>query len=275
MSLGRLVLFLLTVLAFLMAAVAFTWGPPPLWVPVVFALGYIGVLLWGVMDLRLRMFGDAICFVKDAGPCLSLTFDDGPDPVSTRLVLKALREENVRATFFVVGKKAERHPEVLKEIVAAGHELGIHSYAHERLYSLLPPERVKADIERTREIIFSATGVRPIWFRPPVGQMSPRTALGAERAGVTVIGWGVRALDGLSKTTNEKCQRRVVAGLAPGAIILLHDGWEREDVDPLRGLLGCPAGVRTLGPILTACREKGLVPVTIHDLLQSSGELSR
>lgn len=275
MSIGRLLLFLLTAIAFVMAVLAFTVGPPPLWVPAGLSVVYLGVIFWGVMDLRLGMFGDAICFVKDAGFCVALTFDDGPDPVSTPLTLNALRKGNAHATFFVVGKKAERHPELLRQIVLEGHELGIHSYAHERLYSLLPPERVKADIERTQAIVFSATGQRPIWFRPPVGQMSPRTARGAERAGATVIGWGVRGLDGLKKTTDEKCERRVVAGLAPGAIVLLHDGWEREESDPLVGLTDAPAGVRSLARILAACRERGLVPVTIRELLRSSAEFSR
>lgn len=275
MSIGRVLLFLLTALAFVMAALAFAIGPPPLWVPAGFAALYLGVIFWGVMNLRLAMFGDAICSVKDADSRVALTFDDGPDPVSTRLVLQTLRKQRARATFFVVGKKAERHPDLLKEIVREGHELGIHSYAHERLYSLLPPERVKADIERTREIIFSATGVRPIWFRPPVGQMSPRTALGAERAGATVVGWSVRARDGLKSTTDDECERRVVSGLQSGAIVLLHDGWERMEVDPALGLEACPAGVRSLERILVACRRRNLTPVTVQELLRTSAELSR
>jgi peptidoglycan/xylan/chitin deacetylase (PgdA/CDA1 family) len=273
-SIGRLLLFLLTALAFVMAGFALSFGPPPLWVPVGFAALYLGIIIWGVMDLRLRMFGDAICSVPGARACLALTFDDGPDPVSTPLVLEALRQGSAHAPFFVVGKKAERHPELLRQIVAEGHELGIHSYAHERLYSLLTPERVRADIQRTQEIVFSATGSRPIWFRPPVGQMSPRTALGVERAGATVIGWGVRALDGLATTTDERCKSRVVSGLIPGAIVLMHDGWEREPVDPSRGLLGCPAGVRNLGSILAACRERSLHPVTLRALLESATDPS-
>jgi peptidoglycan/xylan/chitin deacetylase (PgdA/CDA1 family) len=271
-SLGRLLLFVLIALSFVMVALAFTWGAPPLWVPIGFAALYFGVIFWGVMDLRLSMFGDAICSVPEAESCVALTFDDGPDPVSTRLALRALREGKARATFFVVGKKAEKYPEILREIVAEGHELGVHSYAHERLYSLLPPERVKADIERTREIILSATGVCPVWFRPPVGQMSPRTAKGVERAGAVVIGWTVRALDGLRKTTEATCERRVLTGLKAGAIVLLHDGWEREEVEPAAGLLGCPTGVRSLPKILAACRKAGLSPVTVQELLASTAE---
>lgn len=272
MSLGRLLLFLLTALSFVMVALAFTFGPPPLWVPIGFSALYLGLIFWGVMDLRLSMFGDAICSVPEAHSRVALTFDDGPDPVSTRLVLAALREAKARATFFVVGKKAERYPEILREIVADGHELGVHSYAHERLYSLLPPERVKADIERTRDIIFAATGARPVWFRPPVGQMSPRTAAGVERAGAVVIGWNVRALDGLKKTSDDECERRVLSGLKEGAILLLHDGWEREEVDPKAGQSGCPAGVRILPKVLAACRERGLRPVTIQGLLAGAAE---
>ncbi len=270
MSLGRLLLFLLTALAFVMAGVAVFIEPPPLWVPMGFALGYVVVVGLGVMNLRLGMFGDAICEVKEARDKVALTFDDGPDPVGTRLVLRLLEEHGAQATFFVVGKKAERHPDLLREIVKAGHTLGVHSYRHERLYSLLPPERVREDIERTRQIIFEHTGVRPVWFRPPVGQMSPRTALGVERAGVMTIGWGVRALDGLKRAQDDDCYRRVERGLRSGAIVLLHDAWERDAIDAALGTSGCPAGVRVLPQILQACRDKGLAPVSIEKLLEAA-----
>jgi peptidoglycan/xylan/chitin deacetylase (PgdA/CDA1 family) len=276
-SSGRFLLYFLTASSFLLAGLAVLVGPPPLWVPVAFGALYLGVIVVGVMNLRLQMFGDAVCQVPDAPGKVALTFDDGPDPVGTRQVLSILAEANVKATFFVVGEKVARHPEVVREIAAAGHTLGVHSYDHPRMYSLLPPRAVKADIERTRDQIEAATGVRPIWFRPPVGQMSPRTARGVDLAEAVVVGWNVRALDGLRRTEPKKAEERVTKALADGAIVLLHDAWERDEIVPSEEgaeLGACPAGVRALPEILRACRARQLAPVTLEELIASSKELS-
>jgi peptidoglycan/xylan/chitin deacetylase (PgdA/CDA1 family) len=170
-----------------------------------------------------------------------------------------------------------RHPEVLREIVDAGHTLGVHSYDHPRMYSLLPPRAVRADIERTRDQIEEAVGIRPVWFRPPVGQMSPRTARGVDLAEAVVVGWNVRALDGLKRTEPKKAKQRVLRGIASGAIVLLHDAWERDEILPKeqdQALEACPAGVRALSEILTECQARDLVPVTLEDLIAASKELS-
>lgn len=269
MSLGRLLLYFMTAMSFVFAAYAILVEAPPVWVPVVYFVMYAGLIVWGVMNLRLRMFGDAICAAPEAGARVALTFDDGPDPVTTRETLRILRDSGVRATFFVLGSKAEKYPEVLREIAADGHVLGLHSYAHPRLYSLLPPRVVQDDIERCRSIIERATGKRPIWFRPPVGQMSPRTARGVELADAVVLGWSVRGLDGLEQTTEGQCYERVASGLRGGAIVLLHDAWERREVpegsDPYAS---APAGVRALERIIRTCRERDLHPVTVTELLE-------
>ncbi len=270
MSLGRLLLYLLTAISFLMVAFAILVEPPPLWVPVVLFVVYFAVIGWGVMDLRLGMFHDAICELREAKGAIALTFDDGPDPVGTRLVLDQLKKHGAHATFFLVGKKVEQHPEVAREIARAGHTIGVHSFRHERLYALLPPTRVKDDIQRTRDVIHSATGVRPIWFRPPVGQMSPRTSKGVTEAGATVIGWSVRALDGLRRTTDERCRKRVLPRLRDGAIVLFHDSWETAPVRPESGAADAPAGVRILGDVLVACKEAGLRPVNLEELLEAT-----
>lgn len=266
---GRLLLYLMTAVSFLMVAYALLIEPPPIWVPVAYFLTYLGVIVWGVMNLRLRMFGDAICSVPDARGKVALTFDDGPDPVSTRVVLRALRAAGAKATFFVVGRKAEKHPEVLREIVADGHALGVHSYDHDRLYSLLSPKRVESDIERTREIVFAAVGQRPVWFRPPVGQMSPRTARGVDRAAAVVVGWNIRGLDGLNRATVDSVFARVSGQLEEGSIVLLHDAWESREIgadeDPM---VVAPAGVRALPRILEECSRRDLRAVTIPDLLR-------
>ncbi len=273
MTRGRLLLFLSTAAVFLIAGFAVFGQPPPLWVPACLGVFYLGVIFFGVMNLSWEMFGDAVCEVPGAQGAVALTFDDGPDPVSTPLVLEMLAQAEAHATFFVVGKKVEKYPEQVAAILRAGHSLGIHSYSHHRLYAFLPPAEVERDIERTREQIERACGVRPLLFRPPVGQMSPRTAAGVKRAQVETIGWSVRARDGLQSSQPEDCLKRVLSGLRAGAIVLLHDAWESRPVGSAASRSGddelgdCPAGVRALPKILKECQKRGLAPVTVEELL--------
>ena len=122
---------------------------------------------------------------------------------------------------------------MLREITAAGHDIGIHGDAHDRLLSLRHPDRIVADLERALAAVEAATGLRPRWLRPPIGHVSPRTALAARRLGLVLVGWSVRARDGLASTTAEQATRRVLAGVRPGAIVLLHDAAERGDREPV------------------------------------------
>lgn len=273
MSLARFLLFFLTAAAFLLAGWSVLVGPLPLWIPLAFVSLYFAVIGFGVLNLRLRMFSDAICSVPAARGQVALTFDDGPDPHSTPEVLTMLKQANARATFFLVGKKVAKYPEIVRAIVEAGHALGVHSYEHDRLYAFLSPRAVRADIERTRDSIETACGERPLWFRPPIGQMSPRTAAGVERAGALVVGWNVRARDGLRATSTEDCAERVLADLEQGAIVLLHDAWENQEVPAGTSsevVAASPAGVRALGRILAECKRRELRPVTIPELLENA-----
>lgn len=262
-----MLLYFSTAAAFVLVTVAVVFGPPPLWVPVCYVVLYLGLLVWGALDIRLRMFDDAICEVPEASDMVALTFDDGPDPVATRQVLRLLSRFGARATFFVVGKRARQFPDVLREIVNQGHSLGVHSESHQRFYALLPPERVRSDIEATRDVVFEITGIRPRWFRPPVGQTSPRTASGTAQADAPVIGWSVRCFDGRRAAKDVDCLRRLQSKLEAGAIVLLHDAWARQPLPEGAGLDACPAGVRVLEEILRQCQRRGLRPVTVEELL--------
>lgn len=274
MSSGRFLLFLLTLLIFLLGVFAFVIEAPPIWVPIALGIVYLGSLIVGALNMPLQMFGPAICFVSDAKNEVALTFDDGPDPISTPLVLKLLREAGAKASFFVIGRKAAEFPHIVRAIVEEGHTLGIHSYAHQRLYALLPPLEVKRDIERCRDAVEQVSGVRPIWFRPPIGQMSPRTAKGIALAGAEAIGFSVRARDGAKSATMGACLRRVISGLRPGAIVLLHDAWERREPDgpewegdSKNDLAHAPVGVRILEELLVETQRRGLKCVTLERLI--------
>ena len=218
--------------------------------------GYVAVLVAGVMISQLAMFAPVVLRLDGARQEIALTFDDGPGPTSTREVLATLARFEAHATFFVLGEKVRAAPDVLREIANSGHEIGIHGDTHDRLFSLRHPDRIAADLERAQDAVAAVIGKRPSLFRPPLGHVSPRTASAAKRLGLTLVGWTVRGRDGLAGATAEAVQRRVTAGLHPGAIILLHDAAERGD--------RTPAGVAALPGILAEASRRGLrcVPIS-------------
>jgi len=235
--------------------------PPPLWTVLVAFAGYATYSTFGVLFPELQMYGP----VLHRGPAergeVALTFDDGPNPETTRRVLRLLAERGHVATFFVVGEKVERRPDVVREIVAAGHGIGLHGYRHDRLYSLRSPRNVQSDIERAQRTLEGVCGLRPTLFRPPVGFASHRTLEGARRAGVRVVGSSVRGLDGTAGRDPERVRRRVLGALSAGAIVLLHDAAERDDFTP--------ATLEALPALLAAIDERGLRTVRLDCWVQA------
>src|SRR5438552_7706724 len=153
----------------------------------------------GVLFPRLEMYGPIVSRGPAGRRSVALTFDDGPHPVTTRRTLAVLAATRHRATFFVLGEKARRHPEVVREIHAAGHTLGVHGDRHDRLHAFRMPWRVRDELLRAARAVEDATGVRPRFFRPPLGPTSVPTTRGARRAGLIVVGWSARRLDGIPR----------------------------------------------------------------------------
>jgi peptidoglycan/xylan/chitin deacetylase (PgdA/CDA1 family) len=225
------------------------------------SLAFVGLFLYatlGVLWPHCGMYGDALWRGKAGSRRVALTFDDGPHPVTTRAVLQILREHDVRATFFLLGHKVLAHPEVVREIHAAGHTLGVHGFQHDRLFCLRSSRYAVAQIERTQRAIADACGVTPTLFRPPIGFASHLTFRGAERAGVEVVAWTVRSLDGLESARAERVTERVVDRLVDGAIVLLHDAAERDDFEP--------ASIAALPNILKAVRDRQYQAVGVDQL---------
>jgi peptidoglycan-N-acetylglucosamine deacetylase len=153
---------------------------------------------------------------------LALTFDDGPDPVHTPAVLERLRARGVRATFFVVGRRAEAHPALVSRIVDEGHELGHHSWTHG-----LPEETsalsLVSEARRTSALLERIAGRRPTFFRPPHGKLTPGKLLGLWGLGQTVVLWNRDPKDFASGAV-EPIRRFFEEGpLEGGDIVLLHD----------------------------------------------------
>jgi peptidoglycan/xylan/chitin deacetylase (PgdA/CDA1 family) len=254
----RLVLWLSSLLGIVVGVRALGGAPFPLALCLgAFAL-HASLATVGVLLPSLGVFADVIARGPRDRPELALTFDDGPHPDSTRRVLEILREHGARATFFVLGSKAARFPELVREIAAAGHAVGVHGHEHDRLYALRSTRFVARDLERASAAIEAAMGVRPTLFRPPVGFVSPSVAVAAERAGLVLVGWSARTLDGRGGSRAERVLARATAALENGAILVLHDAAERDD--------HVPASLAVLGAILERLRERGLSAVTVDAL---------
>src|SRR6201987_1473861 len=169
------------------------------------------------------------------GPYIALTFDDGPSPETTPRLLDILKQRNIKATFFMIGQNAERNPEIVKRILADGHEIGNHSWTHPQL-AKLPDDRVTEEITKTQNAITNASGYTPKLLRPPYGSITGRQKEWIENQfWLSVILWAGDSFcwkpPGVSVI-----QQRILAGARPGAIILSHD-IHKQTVDAMPATL--------------------------------------
>jgi len=172
-------------------------------------------------------------------------------------VLALLDRHAVRASFFCVGERIARHPQLAREIVARGHGLENHSQRHLHRFSLLGPRALRAEITGAQESIAFATGVAPRFFRAPAGLRNPFLEPELARAGLELVSWTRRGFDTVSSDP-DRVLARLLKGLAAGDILLLHDG------HAARGANEAPVILTVLPPLLAAVRAAGLKPVTLE-----------
>lgn len=153
---------------------------------------------------------------------VALTFDDGPDPASTPLFLAVLAELEVRATFFVLGSQVQRAPGLAAEMVAAGHELGVHGWDH-RPMLLRGPRSTHDQLLRTRDLIAEVTGQPPRHVRPPHGILSSGVLLAARALELTPVLWSAWGRDWTADATPASVLATLAPDLRGGATVLLHD----------------------------------------------------
>jgi peptidoglycan/xylan/chitin deacetylase (PgdA/CDA1 family) len=155
---------------------------------------------------------------------VALTFDDGPNPAWTPKVLDQLRAARVTATFCLVGREAQRHPELVRRIVREGHQLCNHSWRHDLDLARRPVAEIRTDLVRTNKAIQAAVpGAQVSFFRQPGGRWTPEVVAVAKSLGMRPLHWNVDPQD-WSKPTAATIAHRVHAAARPGAIVLLHDG---------------------------------------------------
>jgi peptidoglycan/xylan/chitin deacetylase (PgdA/CDA1 family) len=186
-------------------------------------LAVAGLAAHGTWHRNSWVFGRPLSHLPDGEGAVSITFDDGPNPRATPLVLDLLRREEVRATFFVLGRHADRWPDLVRRTAAEGHQLGNHGYWHRKLHRR-GPGYVRDDLSRgTESIVRASGGVRPRHFRAPHGFRSPWVTPIASSLGQRTVGWSLGVWDSARPGASE-IARRAAEGLRGGSILLLHDG---------------------------------------------------
>jgi peptidoglycan/xylan/chitin deacetylase (PgdA/CDA1 family) len=187
---------------------------------------------------------------------VALTFDDGPSRESTPLFLDVLDSYRVRATFFLLGREVRRAPGVAAEIVARGHEVGVHGWDH-RCLLVKGPRRTWAELRRARDVIEEVAGTAPRWFRPAYGVFSGVSVPAARALGLTPVLWSTWGFDWTRRATGASVLRTVTRNLDGGGTILLHDsdvaaapGAWRSTLDALPRLLDeCARRGLAVGPL--------------------------
>jgi peptidoglycan/xylan/chitin deacetylase (PgdA/CDA1 family) len=197
---------------------------------------------------------------------VALTFDDGPDPDSTRQFTDVLARRQVLATFFMLGSMVARFPELAAEVAAAGHEIGVHGFDH-RYLPARGPVAAWSDLRRATDLITEVTGRRPALFRPPYGVLSGPSLAAARGLGLTPVLWGAWGREWAPGATADSVFATLARDLRGGVTVLLHDS-------------GCTAppgswqtGLAALPLLLDECDRRGLRagPLGEHGLRQGSG----
>ena len=203
---------------------------------------------------------------------LALTFDDGPDPKTTPVVLEALAEHGVRATFFLLHERARKHPELVRALVAAGHEVALHGGIHRHAW-LKNPLRLYGELAEAKQALEGLAGTPVRHYRPPHGGWTWPLLLATRRLGLVPVQWEVEAGDWVPGASPKAVAAKVLARVRPGSIVVMHDAGRGGEVAAnalprlLPALLSAgyrPAPLAELHPVVAGLGELGpklLAPV--------------
>ena len=216
------------------------------------------VVLWNVSSSRtFQFFGELVNRVETNEKVVALTFDDGPDPAGAQQVLDTLQDEQVKATYFLMGKDLASHPELGRKIAEAGHEIGNHTYNHKRMVGVLP-STVAEEIEDTDAEIRKTGYQGEIHFRPPNGKKLFALPHYLSEHNRKTIMWDVEP-DSEGTPPAQQIEQDVLSQTKPGSIILLHPMYASRDQTR-----------QALKPIITKLKERGFRFVTVSALLNQA-----
>lgn len=215
-----------------------------------------------------RICGIGVLRRGKPGARIALTFDDGPDPRYTPQLLDLLQEHGVKATFFVLGSKAEKYPDLVRRIYLEGHQIGIHNYTHLSNWLMTPGQVREQHVERSADIVERIVGERPVFYRPPWGIVNAGD-LFSLRKSYRIVLWSVMGWDWRRSMDAERLTRRLMRNIKPGSIVLLHDSGDTAGADETAP----EQMLKSLRDVLTELRLKGYQCVRVDELqgLQYAG----
>lgn len=243
------------------AAAAATLVNPPLWPWTLGAVALNHAALAGAgLWPKSRWLGPNWIRLPEASAArreVAITIDDGPDPEVTPQVLSLLGAYGARASFFCVGERVERYPDLAREIVRLGHTIENHSQHHRHVFSLMGPRGIEREIVEAQTGIARVTGRSPRFFRAPAGLRNPFLDPVLVRLRLRLATWTHRGFDTVSADAGQ-VYGRLTRSLEAGDILLLHDG------HAARGRLGTPVIVEVLPRLLDTLCSLQLRPVTLQ-----------
>ncbi|MGB8687356.1 MAG: polysaccharide deacetylase family protein [Microcoleus sp.] len=193
--------------------------------------------------------------VNNSEKVIALTVDDGPWPETTAQMLDIFQQNDVKATFFWIGKSLENSPEIARRVVAQGHAIGNHTWHH--WYDSMDAATAANEIDRTAKLIYETTGVKTSFFRPPGGVLNNGLATYAKSQNYSVVMWSVTSADTDPRAQPQAFVDNVLKGAKPGAIVLMHDGGGDRS-----------RTIKALPDIIAGLKQQGYRFVTIPELLE-------
>lgn len=206
------------VVSYLLLETSIVWLIIPM---VVLILSFI----LGSIFIKANFFLPSICNAEGKDKQIALSFDDGPHPTITNELLDLFQKENVKASFFCIGKEVAKHPEIVKRAYNEGHVIANHSWSHSNFIDFNSNKKWENELNQTNEIIFETIGKRPVFFRPPFGVTTPHLARALESTKMNSIAWSLRTMDTVAKS-EEALLAKVKSKVKAGDIILFHDTQE-------------------------------------------------
>jgi peptidoglycan-N-acetylglucosamine deacetylase len=185
-------------------------------------IAYSLIVFYGCYYIGSNFFIKVICSADTNRKEIAISFDDGPSLSYTPEILKILKEEDVKAAFFCIGKNIPGNERLLRQTIAEGHTVGNHSYTHHTWFDMFSAGQMLGDLEMMDHEMHRVTGLQPKLFRPPYGVTNPNLKKAIIKGGYTPIGWSVRSFDTVIKD-EKKLLNKVIRSLEPGAVFLFHD----------------------------------------------------
>ncbi len=185
-------------------------------------IAYSLIVFWGCYYVGSDFFIKIVCKAKTDKKEIAISFDDGPAKNYTAAILKILKTENVKATFFCIGSRIAGNEDLLKQVNTEGHIIGNHSYSHHFWFDMYSAKKMQDDLKQMDTAMEAVTGLKPKLFRPPYGVTNPNLKKAIIKGGYTPVGWSLRSMDTVIKD-KENLLNKINAGIKPGAVFLFHD----------------------------------------------------